>query len=72
MAYYDECKRNPDFLKRMEQAQEYVMIIASRTVAKAVRDGDVQSAWKMKQSRDKRYRNDGVKINMSQGMDPET
>lgn len=72
VAYYDECKRNPDFLKRMEQAQEYVMIIASRTVAKAVRDGDVQSAWKMKQSRDKRYRNDAMKINMNQGTDPAT
>jgi hypothetical protein len=23
-AYYDECKRNPEFLQKMQKAQEYV------------------------------------------------
>lgn len=56
----------------MEQAQEYPMILANRTIAKAIRDGDTASAWKMKQSRDKRYRSEGTKIALQQGIDPET
>jgi hypothetical protein len=48
----------------MAKAQEYPLILANRTIAKAIRDGDVQSAWRMKQSRDKRYRPDTAKISM--------
>lgn len=50
----------------MEKAQEYPMVLANRTIAKSIRDGDVQSAWKMKQSRDKRYRPEATKISMTQ------
>ena len=71
-AFYEECKRNPEFKERMDKAQELPMILANRTIAKAIRDGDTASAWKMKQSRDKRYRSEGVKIGMQQGIDPET
>lgn len=28
VAYYDECKRNPEFLKKMNQAQEFVKVLA--------------------------------------------
>ena len=70
--YYYECERNPEFLQKMEKAQEYPLILADRAIAKAIRDGDVQSAWKMKQSRDKRYRSEGTKINLQQGTNPET
>lgn len=56
----------------MLKAQEYTMVLANRTIAKAIRDGDVQSAWKIKQSRDKRYRSDSMRINMNQGTDPAT
>lgn len=71
-AYYDECNDNPEFKKKMLKAQEYPMIVANRTIAKAIRDGDTISAWKMKQSRDKRYRSEWTKINLQQGIDPET
>lgn len=37
-AYYEECNRNPQFKEKMEQAQEYPMILANRTIAKAIRD----------------------------------
>lgn len=57
-AYYSECERNEEFKQRMSKAQEYPLILADRTIAKAIRDGDVQSAWKMKQSRDRRYRSE--------------
>ena len=71
-AYYEECNRNPKFKEKMEKAQEYPMVLANRTIAKSIRDGDVQSAWKMKQSRDKRYRPEATKISMTQWADPET
>lgn len=70
--YYYECESNPQFLQKMEKAQEYVKILAWRTISKAIRDGDVQTAKWLMEKRDKRYRNDGVKINMNQGVDPET
>lgn len=63
-AYYEECNRNPEFKEKMSKAQEYPLILANRTIAKAIRDGDIQSAWKMKQSRDKRYRPEAAKISM--------
>lgn len=72
VAYYDECKRNPEFLKKMNQAQEFVKVLAWRTIAKAIRDGDVQTARWLMEKRDKRYRNEGTKINVQQGIDPDT
>lgn len=63
-AYYRECQDNPEFREKMAKAQEYPVILASRTIAKAIKDGDVQSARRMKQSRDKRYRPDTAKISM--------
>ena len=71
-AYYYECEDNPDFLQKMEKAQEYVKILAWRTISKAIRDGDVSTARWLMEKRDKRYRNDAMKINMNQGVDPET
>lgn len=32
--YYDECKRNPAFLDRMERAQAFPFMLAKSTVAK--------------------------------------
>lgn len=63
-AYYRECQDNPEFREKMAKAQEYPVILANRTIAKAIRDGDIQSAWKMKQSRDRRYRPEAAKISM--------
>ena len=63
-AYYAECKENAEFREKMSKAQEYPLILANRTIAKAIRDGDIQSAWRMKQSRDKRYRPEAAKISM--------
>lgn len=71
-AYYAECDRNPKFKEKMDKAQEYVKILAWRTISKAIRDGDVGTAKWLMEKRDKRYRNDAMKINMNQGMDPET
>lgn len=71
-AYYEECKRNPEFNDRMERAQEYVSSLADRTIAKAIRDGDVQTAKWMKERSDERYKQKPTQINMQQGMDPET
>ena len=71
-AYYEECKRNPAFNDRMERAQEYVSSLADRTIAKAIRDGDVATAKWMKERSDERYKQKPAQISMSQGVDPET
>ncbi len=71
-AYYYECENNPQFLQKMEKAQEYVGIIAWRTIAKAIRDGDTQTAKRYKERRDDRYKQKPTQINMQQGIDPET
>lgn len=71
-AYYEECKRNPEFNDRMERAQEYVSSLADRTIAKAIRDGDVQTAKWMKERTDDRYKQKPTQISMQQGIDPET
>ena len=71
-AYYDELNRNPEFRQRMERAQEYVSSLADRTIAKSIRDGDVQTAKWMKERSDERYKQKPTQINMNQGIDPET
>ena len=71
-AYYEECKRNQEFNDRMERAQEYVSSLADRTIAKAIRDWDVQTAKWMKERSDERYKQKPAQINMNQGIDPET
>ena len=71
-AYYDECKRNPEFLQKMQKAQEYVWVIADRTIAKAIRDGDTQTARWYKEKKDERFKVKPTQINMQQGVDPET
>ena len=37
-AYYEERDRNPEFREKMLKAQEYPMVLANRTIAKAIRD----------------------------------
>lgn len=37
-SYYEECSRNEEFSQKMHQAQEYPMVLANRTIAKAIRD----------------------------------
>ena len=71
-AYYDELNRNPEFRQRMERAQEYVSSLADRTIAKSIRDGDVQTAKWMKEKVDERYKQKPTQINMQQGIDPDT
>ena len=71
-AYYNECQRNPQFKDRMERAQEYVSSIADRTIAKAIREGDVQTAKWMKERSDDRYKQKPTQISMNQWLDPET
>ena len=71
-AYYEECKKNQEFNDRMERAQEYVNSLADRTIAKAIRDWDVQTAKWMKERTDERYKQKPAQINMQQGVDPET
>ena len=71
-AYYDELKRNSDFRLRMERAQEYVSSLADRTIAKAIRDGDVSTSRWMKERSDDRYKQKPTQISMNQWLDPET
>ena len=68
-AYYDECKRNPDFLVRMQRAMEYVNTMADRTIAKAIRDGDVSTSRWYKEKTDERYKTKPTTINMQQETD---
>jgi hypothetical protein len=72
-AYYDECNRNPEFLQKMQRAQEYVGSLADRTIAKSIRDGDVNTARWFKERIDERYKKDTkVAINATSETDPET
>lgn len=71
-AYYDECRRNPEFLEKMQKAQEYVGVLADRTVAKAIRDWDTQTARWYKEKKDERFKTKPTQISMSQWADPET
>ena len=72
-AYYDECNRNPEFLQKMQRDQEYVGSLADRTIAKSIRDGDVNTARWFKERIDERYKKDTkVAINATTETDPET
>lgn len=71
-AYYAECERNPSFKEKMQKAQEYVGILADRTVAKAIKEWDVQTAKWLKEKTDERYKQKPTQINMQQWIDPET
>ena len=56
----------------MEKAKEYVNVLADRTVARAIKDGDVATARWYKDKRDDRYKTQPTQISMQQGVDPET
>ena len=72
-AYYAECERNPQFKEKMERAQQYVGSLASRTIAKAIRDGDSNTAKWYQERRDERFKKDTkVAINATTETDPET
>lgn len=71
--YYNECNRNPQFLGRMERAKNLVHVMAGRTVAKAIKDGDVQSSKWYLEHKDERFKKDTkVAINATTETDPET
>ena len=55
-AYYEECERNPEFKDRMERAQQYVSSLADRVIAKAIKDGDSNTAKRFKERTDERYK----------------
>lgn len=72
-AYYDECKRNPEFLDRMERAQQYVSSLADRVIAKAIKDGDSSTAKRFKERIDERYKKENtIKMSANSETDPET
>lgn len=72
-AYYDECNRNPEFLQKMQRAQEYVGSLADRTIAKSIRDGDVNTAKWFKEKIDERYKKENTtKVSLNTETDPET
>lgn len=56
----------------MEKAQEFVGVLADRTIARAIKDGDTSTARWYKERRDERYKQKPPQINMNQGIDPET
>lgn len=72
-AYYAECERNPQFKEKMERAQQYVGSLASRTIAKAIRDGDSNTAKWYQERRDERYKKENkISLNANAETDPET
>lgn len=71
--YYNECNRNPQFLDRMKKAQNLVHVMAWRTIAKAIRDGDTQTSKRYYEHKDERFKKDnGVKVWINTETDPET
>ena len=57
----------------MQRAQEYVGSLADRTIAKSIRDGDVNTAKWFKEKIDERYKKENkVNINATSETDPET
>ena len=56
----------------MEKAKEYVGVLADRTIARAIKDGDVATARWYKDKRDERYKTPTTQISMNQGTDPAT
>ena len=71
-AYYVECNRNPQFKEKMEKAQSFVDTMADRTIAKAIRDGDVSTSKRYKEKTDERYKTKPTQINMQQEASTET
>lgn len=72
-AYYNECKRNPQFNDRMERAQNYVGSLASRVIAKAIKEGDSNTAKWYQERRDDRFKKENTaKVNLNTETDPET
>tara|TARA_R100001530_G_C4320833_1_gene155735 strand:- start:4380 stop:4670 length:291 start_codon:yes stop_codon:yes gene_type:complete len=55
--YYDRLKKDPQFSKKMQAAQDYPFILSRRTLMKAiVRDEDAKAAIEYLKRRDKRYK----------------
>ena len=72
-AYYDECDRNTEFSDKMKRAQEYVSSLADRVIAKAIKDGDSNTAKRFKERTDDRYKKENtVKMSANTETDPET
>lgn len=70
--YYDERARNPEFAERMDKAKAWLNVTASRTVAKAIKAGDVSSSRWFKERRDENYKIKPTQISMNQENNPET
>ena len=68
-AYYDECKRNPQFKEKMERAMSSVDSIADRNIAKAIKNGDLNTSRWYKEKTDERYKTKPTQINMQQETD---
>jgi hypothetical protein len=71
-SYYDEYNANEEFRNKMEKAMSYVDTMADRTIAKAIRDGDVSTSKRYKEKTDERYKAKPTQINMQQEASTET
>lgn len=72
-ALRDEMKRNPEFLARIEKAKNLCHVMAGRTIAKAIRDGDVQTSKRYYEHKDERYKKENkISLNANTETDPET
>ena len=72
-AYYEECERNPEFKDKMERAQQYVSSLPDRVIAKAIKDGDSNTAKRFKERIDDRYKKENTtKVSLNTETDPET
>ena len=70
--FYAERDRNPKFAERMAKAKAFLKVTAWKTIAKAIRDWDVQTAKWFRERRDEDYRQKTTQISMTQWADPET
>jgi len=68
-AYYNEYNTNEEFKNKMDKAMSYVDTMADRTIAKAIRDGDVSTSKRYKEKTDERYKTKPTQINMQQETD---
>ena len=71
-AYYNEYNTNEEFKNKMDKAMSYVDTMADRTIAKAIRDGDVSTSKRYKEKTDERYKTKPTQINMQQETSTET
>jgi hypothetical protein len=53
--YYDHYKKNPQFSKRMDDAEKWLHILASQKWAEWIQKGDKDMIKEYKKKRDKRY-----------------